>query len=137
MRAPNPDEGEVHHAMKGCKNCNDYLHLTRNHQMYCDEPGDPCNDFDGHVKDDLQGNVRDALDDTRNQLNKCDKKADRRKYALIITIIISLFIVIGGWILYKSQYKKTIAPAYVQMTQSGFHDTSIHTEKNSIGNDNK
>lgn len=66
MRAPTPDEGEVHHAMKGCKNCNDYAHLTRTHTIYCDEPGEPCNDFDGHVRDDLQGNLKDALDDTRN-----------------------------------------------------------------------
>ena len=122
MRAPTPDEGEVHHAMKGCKNCNDYAHLTRTHTIYCDEPGEPCNDFDGHVKDNLQGNLKDTLDETRNQFYECDDKVDQLKIVLVVTIFICVFItsfvVFVAWTMYKNQEKKKIVPAYVQMTQT-------------------
>ena len=35
--------GDVRDAMKKCKLCNDYLALARDHAVYCDEPGEPCN----------------------------------------------------------------------------------------------
>lgn len=38
MNDPVPGE-EVFFLMKNCTQCNDYKILTRNRQMYCDQPG--------------------------------------------------------------------------------------------------
>lgn len=61
VRASTKDErhGDIWWKMKQCKLlCNDYGDLSRSHQVYCDEPGEPCNinEFPEELED-LHANI--------------------------------------------------------------------------------
>jgi hypothetical protein len=68
VRALRKDEknGDVWTHMKTCKACNDYGDLFRKHQMYCDEPGEPCNVNEAYSKDPLEGKIVWQYDENNN-----------------------------------------------------------------------
>lgn len=68
VRALRKDEkdGDTWWHMKTCKGCNDYGDLYRAHQVFCDEPGEPCNINEVYSKDPLAGKVVWQYDENNN-----------------------------------------------------------------------
>jgi hypothetical protein len=38
----NPWKDDIHDKMNDCKDCNNYHKLHKDHQIFCDQPGKPC-----------------------------------------------------------------------------------------------